>query len=53
MLNSVNNDKQNKSNKDSIKVIEKIDVTDNYIIISEFHGVILEKRINDVLKNSK
>ena len=50
MLNSENNDKQNKSKKDSIKVIEKIDeITDNYVIISEFHGIVLEKtKVNDV-----
>lgn len=47
MLYSENNDKQNKSNIDSIKVIEKIDeITDNYVIISEFHGVVLEKKKN-------
>ena len=50
MLNSENNDKQNKSKKDSIKVIEKIDeITDDYVIFSEFHGVVLEKtKVNDV-----
>jgi len=43
-VNSVNNEKQKKLKIDCIKNIEKIDeITKDHIIISEFHGIVLEK----------